>query len=252
MAVSLVASAFGYANGGNAGGNISNTTFPTSTKAFTYTPATTGNAIVFWVAMVPSGTAPTTCSLTATGWVFTQVGGLVNGGLGGVGAIFRAYAPNTSQATITMTWNQPSSTWFSDLTGEFSGADATNFVSASNTATGSGTPTVNVTPLDTNCIVWVACNDSVTAVGSIGGSTATQGANDTQQDWSEYRLLSGGAGVAQSCTITGSGTYIIGAVAIKPNDPPVIGSVPSGTAMTAGSLSAPFLFFDTGDYSPGL
>jgi hypothetical protein len=33
---------------------------------------------------------------------------------------------------------------------------------------------------------------------------------------------------------------------------PTIGSVPSGTAMTAGSLSAKFLFFDTGDYSPGL
>jgi hypothetical protein len=33
---------------------------------------------------------------------------------------------------------------------------------------------------------------------------------------------------------------------------PTTGSVPSGTAQTAGALSAKFLFFDTGDYSPGL
>jgi hypothetical protein len=33
---------------------------------------------------------------------------------------------------------------------------------------------------------------------------------------------------------------------------PSAGSVPSGTGITAGSLSAPFLFFDTGDYSPGI
>jgi hypothetical protein len=36
------------------------------------------------------------------------------------------------------------------------------------------------------------------------------------QDVTEYRLLSGGSGVAQSCTFTGSGSYIIGAVAINP------------------------------------
>jgi hypothetical protein len=225
-----------------------------TTKSFTYTASATGNAVLLWVSMLPASTSPTTCSLSATGWAFTQIGGIVDGGTsGGCAAIFRAYAPNTSQATITMTWNQTAANFYNDLIDEFSGADTTNFVSASNSGTGSGTPTVSVTPVDPNCMLWAACNDSVTAVGAMGGLTPTKGADDAQQDVAEYRVFVGSSGAPLTCTLVGSGTYIVGAVAIKPQlVSPTIGSVPSGTPMTAGSLSAPFLFFDTGDYSPGL
>jgi hypothetical protein len=217
MAVTPIASSAGYADNSTRGGNIAASGANTTTKSFTYTATTTGNAVLIYTSMIPGVTAPTTASLAATGWTFTQIGGVTNaGGSNGCAAIFRAYAPNTSAATITVTWNQAANGFFNDMIHEFSGADSTNFISASNTATGTGTPSVSVTPLDNDCLVVAFCNDSVTAVGTIGGSAATKGADDTQSDWAEYRLLSGGSGAAQSCTFTGSGTYIIGAVAINP------------------------------------
>ena len=127
-------------------------------------------------------------------------------------AAFRAYSPNTSAATITMTWTTGSCTFMNDLVDEFSGEDLTNFVDASNSATGSGSPTASVTPVNNNDGVWGAANDSVTAVGS----GYTKGADDTQQDWSEWKILSGSAGIAQTVNFTGSGTYTIFAATIKP------------------------------------
>jgi hypothetical protein len=252
MAFVSVKTGFGSVSG--TPGNLSGGAAGATVATITYTAGGTGNLVLVWVTMVPQSASPTSVSLTATGWTFSQVGGIINGGASaGCGAIFVAYAPNTSAATLTLTWNQPTANWFSDLIQEFSGGMASSPTAGSNFATGTGTPTVSLTPTANSCLIWVACNDSVTAVGSIGGITAIKGADDTQGDWSEYQVLTGNTGVAQSCTITGSGAYLIGAVAIRPaGSDPTIGSVPSGTAMTAGSLSAPFLFFDTGDYSPGL
>jgi hypothetical protein len=113
-----------------------------------------------------------------------------------------------------------------DLIGEFSGADGTNFVDGSNSATGSGTPTVTVTPTGNNDMIWGATSDSVTAVGNIAGSAATKGGDDTQGDWSEYRLISGGAGSGQSVAFTGSGAYVIWAVAIKPPSGAITNQIP--------------------------
>lgn len=224
------------------------------TKTFAYTPVSAGNIILFWVVMVPQATSPTTCSLTASGWVFSQIGGIVDGGVSaGCAAMFWAIAPDTTQATITMTWNQNTNSWFNALIDEFSGSDTINPIAGSNSATGTGTPTVRVTSTVNDCMIWVPCNDSVTAVGSIGGITATKGADDTQSDWSEYRLLTGSLGIAQGCTVTGSASYAIGAVAISPVlVGPTAGSVPSGTAATTPAFTAKYLFFDTGDYGIGV
>lgn len=254
MAVSHVASAQGFTGTTTRGGNIPALLAGTGAFSFTYTATTTGNAVLIWVAAVPTATSPTGCTLSATGWTFAQLGGIVNGGASaGCGAMFVALAPNTSLATVTATFNQNITSFANDLIDEFSGADSTTPTAGNNSATGSGTPTVSVTPTANNCMIWVPCNDSVTAVGNIGGSAATAGANDTQQDWSEYRLLSGQSGAAQSCSVTGSGSYIIGAVAIQPAIiGPTIGSVPSGTALATPAFTAPFLFFDTGDFSTGV
>lgn len=255
MAVSHVASGQGFTGASTRGGNIAGLINGTSgVFSFTYTPTATGNGVFIWVAAIPNTASPTACSLSATGWAFTQIGGIVNGGAsGGCAAMFVASAPNTSLATITVTFNQTITSFANDLIDEFSGVDGTVAPSGNNSATGSGTPTVNVTPSANDCMIWLPCNDSITAVGSIGGTAATAGANDTQQDWAQYRLLSGQSGVSQSCTFTGSGTYIIGAVAIPPYLPgPTIGSVPSGTALSTPAFTAKFLFFDTGDYGIGV
>jgi hypothetical protein len=144
MAVAHVASGQGFDDIGlsTAGGNMVHAGgVGLTTKTFTYTATGTGNAVLFWVVMVPLSTSPTTCSLTATGWSTTQIGGIVNGGTsGGCSAMFSAFAPNTSAATFTMSWNQGTSSWFSDLIDEFSGTHATTIAAGNNSATGSGNP----------------------------------------------------------------------------------------------------------------
>src|SRR4051812_17114856 len=101
MAVSHVASAQGFTGTGSRGGNIAALIAGTNgVFTFTYTATGTGNAVMFWVAGVPSATSPTGCTLSAAGWTFSQIGGIVNGGTsGGCGAMFVAFAPNTSLAT---------------------------------------------------------------------------------------------------------------------------------------------------------
>jgi hypothetical protein len=250
MSIAHVASAQGQTGGAGASGNISGSA--AASKAFTYTATTAGNGLLVSVGISSTAT-PTAVTLTATGWSFSQVGGIVGNTTAGFMACFRAYVPNTSLATVTVAWTGSAGVTFNnDLVDEFSGIDPTNFVDASNSATGSGTPTVSVTPATSDTMIWVAANDSATAVGNIAGSAATKGADDTLQDWSEYRQISGGSGVAQSCTVTGSGNYTMFGVAIKSNSPPVIGSVPSGNALATPAFTAKFLFFDTGDHSIGL
>lgn len=79
-------------------------------------------------------------------------------------------------------------------------------------ATGSGTPTVSITPVLNNCGLWVPCNDSNTAVGA----GFTLGADDANQDLSEWQILSGGGGSPQTCNFTGSGNFIIFSTSIAP------------------------------------
>jgi hypothetical protein len=104
------------------------------------------------------------------------------------------------------------------LIDEFSGADAVAPIDASNHSSGTaancgGTGVANVTPTVANDALWAACNDSVSAVGG----SFTKGADDTASDWAEWKILSGGSGVAQTFTYTGSsGAYVLETLAIKP------------------------------------
>jgi len=185
----------------------------TSSESFTYTPVAAGDGVLVMVGC--ADTAPTAVSLSALNWSFTQVGSIV-GSNGNWIALFKAYSPNTSQATITQTWTTGSGScqsFMNDLVDEWSGVDATNFVDAFNTGqSGSGSCSVNVTPNSNNAGLSGFCQDSVTAPG--GGFT--KGADDTQSDWSEYKVLSGGGGVSQTVDFTGSGIWEEFAVAVKP------------------------------------
>lgn len=218
-APAIVHSDQGACNNNTFSGNIPGTCGAAVTsRTSTYTPNTSGNAVLVFVTCAATSGTVTAVSLTASGWTFTQVGGISGNTSNGFAAVFRAYAPNTSAATLTQSWTASGGTcgnFMNDLVGEFSGTDLTNFVDGNNAATGSGTPTVSVTPTGNNDLIWAAADDTVTAVGNIAGSAATKGADDTNGDWSESRLISGGAGSPQSSAFTGSGGYTIFAIAIK-------------------------------------
>lgn len=136
-----------------------------------------------------------------------------------------AIIPNTTATTITITHSAPSS--FSEiLVDEFTGNHATTPIAGTNVGTGSGTPSITVTPTADNCQLWGGSVDTNTAVG--GGFT--KGADDTSGDWSEHltTTLSGGSGVAQTVNFSGSGTWLMMGAAIQP---------PTVTVPTLSSIS---------------
>ena len=220
-AVAHVKSDQGFCTGSTSGGNISGTCSNVATKTFTFTATTTNDAVLILVGCSGSATE-TTISLSATGWTFTQVGSITGStGSSGWAAAFKAYAPNTSAATITQTWSNScqtgAATFINDLIDEFSGMDGTNFVDVNNSATANSTTSCNnvsVTPSVDNDGLWAACNDNQTAAAA----GWTKGADDTQSDIAVYKILSGGSGASQSPGFSSStGTsYVTFLVGIKP------------------------------------
>jgi hypothetical protein len=182
-----------------------------TTKTFTYTAsASNANEGVLFLVGCSCASTTNTFTLTATGWTITQVGSAA-GVSGSRVAVFKAYAPNTSLTTFTLSTSVANGNFYDALIDEFSGVDATNFVDASSLSTGAGCGG-SVTPVASNDGIWFACNDSVTATAA----PYTTGADDLAQDVAEWKILSGGAGAAQSPSYTSSGTASWGAVAIKP------------------------------------
>jgi hypothetical protein len=195
-------------------GNMPAACSSTLTTTFTFTPTTTNDGVLFYEICSDTSTA-TGVTLTASGWTTTEIGSIVGSTTAGWSAVFQAYAPNTTQATFTVTWTGGTScnNFMADLVDEFSGMDGTNFVDASNssTATGSGCGMLSVTPVANNDGIWFGCADSVTGTG-----TYTKGADDLANDWTEWAILSGGAGVPQAAAWTTSGAMTTWGVAIKP------------------------------------
>jgi len=225
-AVAHVKDGAGYCTGGASGGmgtgagTITATcASPAKTASFTYTAGGTGNAVLFSLFCNDNSDTPSAVSLTATGWTLTQVGS-INGSTGIPGwiALFKAYAPNTTQATFTETWTAASNcnSAMNVMIGEFSGMDATQFVdnnsgSANFASATSGGCALTITPATNNDGLWFACDDSVSGTG-----TYTKGCDDTQGDWCEWKVISGGAGVGQASAWTSSTGYLVVGVAIKP------------------------------------
>jgi hypothetical protein len=200
----------------SSGGNIASNCGGTSSQTFTYT-ATAANEAVLFALACSSATIPTV-SLSATGWTITALSTPL-GAAGGWTASFGAIAPNTTAATFTMTWSLTCGNFMSDLVDEFSGNDTTGgtttFDAHNGGSSASGSCSITVTPANSNDGLWGACFDTVTAVGT--GHAYTKGADDTQQDWSEWFILSGGSGVAQTVDFVGtSGAWTEVAATVKP------------------------------------
>jgi hypothetical protein len=101
-AVAHVATSQGFCGSAASGGNISAVcTAVVTTKTFSYTATTTGNVVLFSVGC-SCASAAATISIAASGWTITTI----STGAGASGsrmAFFKAYAPNTSAATFTIT-----------------------------------------------------------------------------------------------------------------------------------------------------
>jgi hypothetical protein len=117
--VAHVATSQGFCGSGASGGNISAVcTAVVTTKTFSYTATTTGNVVLFSVGC-SCASAAATISIAASGWTITTI----STGAGASGsrmAFFKAYAPNTSAATFTITMSVANGGFINDLIDEFS------------------------------------------------------------------------------------------------------------------------------------
>ena len=189
-----------------------------------YTPVGTSNAVVVLVGCRSPGV--TGMSLTASGWTFTPISGLVGpSGFFDFISTFGAITPNTAAATFTVTLTGGNG----DCTGndttvmvdEFSGSDITGGTTTFDAHNESLDPAPGgictgapVTPANNNDAIWYACFDNVTGV--TGGYT--KGQDDTTGDWTEYKILSGGLGVVQNpgfITNPNFSSFALGGVSIK-------------------------------------
>lgn len=208
----------GFCSASSSGGNMSGTCVsPAASKTFTYTATATNEAVLFGVTC--GGTVAPTVTLTATGWTLTALSAVTGSSSAGWIASFGAIAPNTSAATFTVTWSQACGSFMVDFEDEFSGNDTTGGTTtfdAHNSGSGTtGSCSITVTPANANDGLWGACADSVTAVGA--GHAYTKGGDDTQGDWSEWFILSGGSGASQTVNFVGtSGFWTEVAATVKP------------------------------------
>jgi hypothetical protein len=196
--------------------------------------------------------------LTAPGWNFTPISGLVGpSGYFDYISTFGAITPNTATVTFTVTLGGGNGNCTSNdttvLVDEFSGADiagGTITFDAHNESLDSpggsictGAP---VTPANNGDAIWYACYDNVTGVN--GGYA--KGQDDATGDWSEYTILAGGAGVAQNPGFVTNPSFFsfgLGGVSIKPATPTTgikliqsnVNGNESGTANMSVSFTSP-------------
>src|SRR5919201_1244173 len=144
-AVAHLQSAQGECGSAAHAGNIASNCGSVATQTFSFTATNANDGVLIAVGCGSNASTPSAISLSATGWTFTQIGGIVGSTTAGFEAAFKAYSPNTSATTVTMTWTVSGSScsgFMNDLVDEFSGEDLTSFVDASNSGTGSGSCSV--------------------------------------------------------------------------------------------------------------
>ena len=191
---------------------------------FNYTPVGTNDAVVILIGCRSPGV--TSMSLTATGWTFTPISGLVGpSGFFDFISTFGAITPNTAPATFTVTLGGGNGNCTGNdttvLVDEFSGNDITGGTTtfdahneSLDTSGGTICTGAPVTPANNNDAIWYACFDNVTGVNN----GYVKGQDDTTGDWSEYKILSGGLGVAQNPGFVTNPSFFsfgLGGVSIK-------------------------------------
>lgn len=188
-----------------------------TSRALTRTPGAVGNLLVVGFLVSIDTAVPTISDTAGNTWLVCNP---VNNDAtnGGASLSWYAIANGTGSTTVTVQSNAAAQFCAMSLE-EFTGTHATAPLDqAVNSADGaSGTPiSPTITPSVDDCLVWASAYDNITAVGNIGGSAATKGADDLNADWTEFRVLSGGAGVGITAAFTGSGAFNVMAATFKP------------------------------------
>ena len=163
--------------------------------------------------------APTSVSVTVPGWTLTPLVPLTANTVGQVyAASYGAIAPDTQQATLSVTWtggncNRGKSALADELTRTDPTGGTTTF-DASTSAMGAGDCMTTVTTAHDGDAVWAACY-AATAV-SAPGAGYTKSAADTVGDFAEYKLTNDPANTPEPVTFTNPNGYVVVATTIKP------------------------------------
>src|ERR1700732_2787990 len=221
------------------GGGSAHPVVTNQVMTFNYTPVGTNNALVILIGCRSPGV--TSMSLTAPGWTFTPISGLVGpSGSSDFISTFGAITPNTTPVTFTVTLTGGNGNCSSNdttvLADEFSGNDPTGGTTkfeAHNESFDNGVIGIctgaPVTPANNNDAVWYGCFDNVTGVS--GGYT--KGQDDATGDWTEYKILSGGMNVVQNSGFVSNPNFFsfaLGGISIKPA---------GGTLFTVSGTASP-------------
>jgi hypothetical protein len=184
-----------------------------------------GNAIVMQVACTDSGAGPTAVSVTAPGWTFRELGDITHSSSTQYAVTFFANAHDLAPPSIMVTWTRNGSgsglcnVSTDELADEFTIADA---------AGGTITPDVwEATTGDRDCdgsvttgpaagAVWAACLSEGRLSNIDVDEHFSLGADDGQDDWSEYKIVSPPAGSVHAWFENGNGTpNVLSIVALK-------------------------------------
>lgn len=177
-----------------------------------------GDAIALLVACAGSQT-PTSVTVSALGWSFFQLAPVtVNSGGQVYAAAYGAIAPNTAQATLSISWTGGNcNRGQSALADEFTHTDPTGSSTtfdATSANSGAGDCTTKLTTAHDGDAVWAGCYaaTSLTAVGA----GYTKSAADTVGDFAEYKLTTDPANTVEAVTFANPNGYVVVAATLKP------------------------------------
>ncbi|MEO6774992.1 MAG: hypothetical protein ABI467_18650 [Kofleriaceae bacterium] len=192
----------------------------TVTDTFTVQAHAAGNAIVMQVGCAANAT-PTSVSVTAPGWTWTQLGPiLANTASTERAAIVVAIAPDASPIQLTVHWTGSTcGSSVNDLGDEFAMTDPAGgmitFDSAVQTQ-GQGPCTGMITTGHASDVVWGAC-DTSNGVSSVGAGF-TKSADDGAGDWSEYKVTIDPAGTVETPSFANANNgFVVSMVTLKPS-----------------------------------
>ncbi|HTR49391.1 MAG TPA: hypothetical protein VMJ10_01710 [Kofleriaceae bacterium] len=182
-----------------------------ATDTFVAAARNAGDAIAIHL-YCTSNTAASGVAISAPGWTFDMVGPMTGSvantdWVASVGAI----APDTAMTTFTVAWAGTNHCQFMDELGdEF--ANVSGFGDHAETLGATGNCAATVTPSASTDTVWAACSGNLSAIEA----GFTKGADDANNDWSEYRLTGAAAGSAEQVTFTSAGTsWVMTAMTIR-------------------------------------
>ncbi len=193
----------------------------TAIDTFTASAARAGDAIVLHT-FCTSNVVVTGLTLDAPGWTFFPLGpftaSIANTDYV---ASFGTIAPDTLPHTFTVTWTgTPQCQFMDELGDELANADPaggpTTFDAHTEMLGSAGDCTATLTTGHAGDAIWAACSGNVSAIGA----GYAKGADDGNQDWSEYLLSPAPAGTVAQPTFTSTGTsWAMTAVSIAPRTP---------------------------------